>query len=71
MPETIKPVHEEDKIRRIKEGNSSVHQVYPVSRMAGDGRAEFSRAWGSGSEQEGAGGGARGSIKKKSNVPLS
>ena len=28
------------------EGNASVYQVYPVSRIAGEGRAEFLRAWG-------------------------
>ena len=37
------------------EGNASVYQVYPVSRIAGEGRAEFLRAWGDGIEQEGAG----------------
>ena len=47
------------------EGNASVHQVYPVSRKTGEGRAEFLRAWGHGFEQEGAragggGGGWRG-----------
>ena len=39
------------------EGDASVHQVYPVSRIAGEGSAEFLRAWGPGFEQEGAGGG--------------
>ena len=38
------------------EGNASVYQVYPVIRVIDDGRAEFLRAWGSGFEQEGAGG---------------
>ena len=38
------------------EGNTSVYQVYPVSRITGEGRAEFVRAWGPGFEQEGAGG---------------
>ena len=37
------------------EGNASVYQVYPVSRITGEGRAEFLRAWGPGFEQEGAG----------------
>ena len=42
------------------EGNASVYHVYPVvSRITGEGRAEFLRAWGPGFEQEGAGGGAR------------
>ena len=41
------------------EGNSSVYQVYPVSRITGEGRAEISRAWGPGFEQEGAGGGTQ------------
>ena len=36
------------------EGNASVYQVNPVSRTTGEGRAEFSRAWGPGFEQEGA-----------------
>ena len=40
------------------EGSASVYQVYPVSRLTGEGRAEFLRAWGHGGEQEeGAGGG--------------
>ena len=38
------------------EGNPSVYQVYPVTRIKGEGRAEFLRAWGAGFEQEGAGG---------------
>ena len=38
------------------EGNASVDQVYPVSRITGEGRAEILRAWGHGSEQEGASG---------------
>ena len=41
------------------EGNASVYQVYPVSRITGEGRAEFLRAWGHGFEQEGAGGRGR------------
>ena len=44
------------------EGNASVYQVYPVSRITGEGRAETSRAWGPGFEQEGAGGGGRGQL---------
>ena len=36
------------------EGNASVYQAYPVSRITGEGRAEFLRAWGPGFEQEGA-----------------
>ena len=39
------------------EGNASVYQVYPVSRITGEGRAEFLRTWGPGFDQEGAGGG--------------
>ena len=42
------------------EGNASVYQVYPVSRVAGEGKVEVLRAWGNGSEQEGAGGGGKG-----------
>ena len=43
-------------------GNASVYQGYPVSRIpiTGEGRAEFSRAWGHAFEQEGAGGGGGG-----------
>ena len=42
------------------EGNALVYQEYPVSRISGEGRAEFLRAWGPGFEQEGAGeGGGR------------
>ena len=39
------------------EGNASVYQVYPVSRITGEGRAEFLKAWGAGFEHEEAGGG--------------
>ena len=41
------------------EGNASGYQVHPANRLAGEGRAEFLRAWGPGLEQEGAGGGGR------------
>ena len=41
------------------EGNASVYQVNPVSRMTGEGRAEFLRAWGPGFDQEAGGGGGR------------
>ena len=34
------------------EGNTNVYQEYPVSRITCEGRAEFSRAWGPGFEQE-------------------
>ena len=34
--------------------------MYPVSRITGEGKAEFFRAWGPGFEQEGAGGGEGG-----------
>ena len=30
------------------EENASVYQVYPVSRITGEAKAEFSRAWGPG-----------------------
>ena len=39
---TIKPV----------EGNASDYQVNPVSRITGEGRAEFLRTWGPGFNQE-------------------
>ena len=39
------------------EENASVYQVYPVSRITRERRAEFLRARGPGFEQEGAGGG--------------
>ena len=42
------------------EGNASVYQVYPVSRITREGRAEILRAWGPGFELEGAGGGKGG-----------
>ena len=42
------------------EGNASDYQVYPVSRITGEGRAGFLRAWGPGFEQEGAGRGGTG-----------
>ena len=41
----------------VLEGNVSVYQVYSVSRITGEDRAEFFRAWGPGFEHEGAGGG--------------
>ena len=34
--------------------------MYPISRITGEGRVEFLRAWGPGFEQEGAGGGGGG-----------
>ena len=47
--ETIKPVSEGDKNLTAVEGNASVYpQVYPVSRVTGEGRAECLRAWGHG-----------------------
>ena len=42
------------------EGNASVYQVHPVSRITDEGRAEFLSTWGHGFEQEGAGGRGRG-----------
>ena len=42
------------------EGNSSVYQRNPVSRISGEGRAEILWAWGLGFEQEGAGVGKTG-----------
>ena len=39
------------------ERGASVYQVYPVSHVTGEGRAEFVRAWAPVFEQEGAGGG--------------
>ena len=57
---TIKPVFEGDISDSCVEGNASVYQVYPVSRITGEGRAEFLSAWGHGFEQEGAGGGRGG-----------
>ena len=42
------------------EGNASVYQVNPVSRITGEGRVEFLRTWGPGLDQEGAVGGGGG-----------
>ena len=42
------------------EGNASIYKVNPVSRMTGEGRAEFLRTWGPGFDQKGAGGGKGG-----------
>ena len=42
------------------EGNASVHQVNPVSRIAGEGRAEFLRAWGPDFDRTGSGRGEGG-----------
>ena len=51
--ETIKPVFEGDKIYMTAAvgGNASVCQVYPVSRITGEGRAEVLRAWRPGFER--------------------
>ena len=37
------------------EGNVSAYQVDPVSRITGEGRAEFLRTWGPGFDQKRAG----------------
>ena len=37
------------------EGNVSVYQVNPVSRISGEGRAEFLRTWGPDFDQKGGG----------------
>ena len=42
------------------EGNGSVYQVNPVSRISGEGRAEFSRTWGTDFDQKGGGRGGGG-----------
>ena len=42
------------------EGNASVYQGYPVSRITGEGKAEFLRAWRPGFEEEAAGAGGGG-----------
>ena len=57
------------------EGNASVYQVNPVSRITGEGRAEFLRTWGLCFDQEGAGtGGAaqfvRGNYKSFKGINL-
>ena len=57
--ESIKPVCEGDTIWGV-EGNAPVYQVNPVSRINGEGRAEFLRAWEPGFEHEGARGGEGG-----------
>ena len=44
------------------EGNASVYQVNTVSRITGEGRAEFLRTWGPGFDQNGAGGGRVGQL---------
>ena len=46
------------------EGNAFVYQVYPVSRIFGEGGADFSRAWGPefGQEKRGGGNGRGNSI---------
>ena len=43
-------------------GNASVYRVNPVSRISGEGRAEFLRTWGPDFDQKGGGrgGGSRG-----------
>ena len=42
------------------EGNESVYQVNPASRITAEGRAEFLRTWGPGFDEEGAGEGGNG-----------
>ena len=42
------------------QGNASVYQVNPVSRITGEGREEFIRTWGPDFDQNGAGGGGKG-----------
>ena len=37
------------------EGNASVYQVHPESRITGEGRAELRMTWGAGFDQKGAG----------------
>ena len=41
------------------EGNASVYQVNPVSRMSGEGRAEILRAWGPDFDQKAGASGGR------------
>ena len=45
-------------------GNASVYQVNPVSRITGEGRAEFSRTWGSDFDQKRGGRGGAGSLRR-------
>ena len=52
------------------EGNASDNQVYPVSRITGEGRAEKLMAWGPGFEQEGAGDGGRAGTIKGTNLKV-
>ena len=64
--ETIKPVLLGGQNLTAVEGNASVYEVYPVSRITGEERAEFLRALGHGFEQEGereGGGGWAGQLK--------
>ena len=48
-------------------GNALVYQVYPVSRITGEGGAEFSRVWGPGcnKSERGGEGGATQSVRGK------
>ena len=50
------------------EGNASVYQVCPVSRITGEGRAEFLRAWGLGLSKRERGGGGRGAGRATQSV---
>ena len=43
--ETIKPVFEGDNNMAAVAGNASVYEVYPVSRVAGEGRAGLTDVW--------------------------
>ena len=63
--DTIKPVFEGGQNLTAVEGNASVYQENPVSRITGEGRAEFLKTWRPGFDQEGAGrgGGATQSVR--------
>ena len=45
------------------EGNALIYQVNPVSRISGEGRAEFLRTWGRDFDLEGGGGGTVGAAQ--------
>ena len=52
------------------EGNASVYQVNLVSRISGEGRAEFLRTWGPDFDQKGGGRGGKGGRARVGQVYL-
>ena len=52
------------------EGNASVYQVNPVSRISGEGRAEFLRTWGPNFDRKRGGRGGKGGRARVEQVAI-